>query len=143
MPALQQGAIDGSVAGIGPFVHLHFADAAKYVTETNQPAIFIILEISQKWYDSLPKDLQQIVDQDGAKVSKEINPVALKMYQDQRQAWVAQGGELISLPPGEQADLMKTLASVGEDVSQSKPALHDAYEIVADAAKRTRQSPSQ
>ena len=143
LPALQQGAIDGSVAGIGPFVHLHFADAAKYVTETNQPAIFIILEISQKWYDSLPKDLQQIVDQDGAKVSKEINPVALKMYQDQRQAWVAQGGELISLPPGEQADLMKTLASVGEDVSQSKPALHDAYEIVADAAKRTRQSPSQ
>ncbi len=143
LPALQQGAIDGSVAGIGPFVHLHFADAAKYVTETNQPAIFIILEISQKWYNSLPKDLQQIVDQDGAKVSKEINPVALKMYQDQRQAWVAQGGELISLPPGEQADLMKTLASVGEDVSQSKPALHDAYEIVADAAKRTRQSPSQ
>ena len=143
LPALQQGAIDGSVAGIGPFVHLHFADAAKYVTETNQPAIFIILEVSQKWYDSLPKDLQQIVDQDGAKVSKDINPVALKMYQDQRQAWVAQGGELISLPPGEQADLMKTLASVGEDVSQSKPALHEAYEIVTDAAKRTRQAPSQ
>ncbi len=143
LPALQQGAIDGSVAGIGPFVHLHFADAAKYVTETNQPAIFIILEVSQKWYDSLPKDLQQIVDQDGAKVSKDINPVALKMYQDQRQAWVAQGGELIRLPPGEQADLMKTLASVGEDVSQSKPALRDAYEIVADAAKRTRQAPSQ
>src|SRR5579863_2633251 len=143
LPALQQGAIDGSVAGIGPFVHLHFADAAKYVTETNQPAIFIILEVSQKWYDSLPKDLQQIVDQDGAKVSKDINPVALKMYQDQRQAWVAQGGELINLPPGEQADLMKTLASVGEDVSQSKPALHEAYEIVTDAAKRTRQAPSQ
>lgn len=143
LPALQQGAIDGSVAGIGPFVHLHFADAAKYVTETNQPAIFIILEVSQKWYDSLPKDLQQIVDRDGAKVSKDINPVASKMYQEQRQAWAAQGGELISLPPNEQAEMMKTLASVGEDVSQSKPALHDAYKIVADAAKRTRQAPSQ
>ena len=23
LPALQQGAIDGAVAGIGPFVHLH------------------------------------------------------------------------------------------------------------------------
>jgi TRAP-type C4-dicarboxylate transport system substrate-binding protein len=66
LPALQQGAIDGSVAGIGPFVHLHFVDAAKYVTETNTPAIFIILEVSQKWYDSLPKDLQEIVDNDGA-----------------------------------------------------------------------------
>jgi len=28
LPALQQGAIDGSVAGIGPFVHLHFCDNA-------------------------------------------------------------------------------------------------------------------
>src|ERR1700758_686940 len=42
LPALQQGAIDSSIAGIGPFVHLHFVDAAKYVTETNQPAIFLV-----------------------------------------------------------------------------------------------------
>ena len=39
--------------------------------------------------------------------------------------------------------MMQTLASVGEDVSKTKPALHDAYEIVTDAAKRTRQAPSQ
>jgi len=58
LPALQQGAIDGAIAGIGPFVHLHFGDDAKDTTETNSPAIFIILEVSQKWYDTLPKDLQ-------------------------------------------------------------------------------------
>jgi TRAP-type C4-dicarboxylate transport system substrate-binding protein len=143
LPALQQGAIDGSIAGIGPFVHLHFADAAKYITETNQPAIFIILEVSQKWYDALPTDLQQIVDRDGAAVSAAINPVALKMYQDQRKAWVDGGGELISLPRDEQATMMQMLASVGEDVSKAKPALHDAYEVVTDAAKRTRQAPTQ
>jgi TRAP-type C4-dicarboxylate transport system substrate-binding protein len=143
LPALQQGAIDSSVAGIGPFVHLHFNDAAKYITETNQPAIFIILEVSKKWYDSLPKDLQDIVDRDGAAVSTAINPVALKMDQDQRKAWVDGGGELISLPPDEQASMMKMLVSVGEDVSKSKPALHDAYAIVSDAAKRTRQAPTQ
>jgi hypothetical protein len=39
--------------------------------------------------------------------------------------------------------MMQSLASVGEDVSKSKPALHEAYEIVTDAAKRTRQAPSQ
>ena len=143
LPALQQGAIDGSVAGIGPFVHLHFVDAAKYVTETNQPAIFLILEVSQKWYDSLPKDLQEIVDRDGAAVSKSIEPVAVKMYQEQRKAWTDAGGELISLPREEQAELMRMLSSVGDDVSKPKPALHEAYEVVTDAAKRTRQAPSQ
>jgi TRAP-type C4-dicarboxylate transport system substrate-binding protein len=143
LPALQQGAIDGSIAGIGPFVHLHFVDAAKYVTETNSPAIFIILEVSQKWYDSLPKDLQEIVDRDGAAVSKSIEPIAVKMYQEQRKAWTDAGGELISLPREEQAEMMRMLSSVGDDVSKTKPAVREAYEVVTDAAKRTRQAPSQ
>jgi TRAP-type transport system periplasmic protein len=143
LPALQQGAIDGAVAGIGPFVHLHFGDAAKYITEANTPAIFIILEVSQKWYDTLPKDLQDIVDRDGAAVSKSINQTALTMYQEQRKAWIDAGGELISLPRDEQASMMASLSSVGEDVSKAKPALHEAYQIVTDAAKRTRQAPSQ
>jgi TRAP-type transport system periplasmic protein len=143
LPALQQGAIDGAVAGIGVFVNMHFNDAAKYVVETNQPAIFIMLEVSQKWYASLPKDLQRIVDRDGLSESLAINAPALNMYHEQRKAWVAAGGELISLPNDERAKMMGMLASVGEDVSREKPALHDAYEIVTDAAKRTRQAPSQ
>jgi TRAP-type transport system periplasmic protein len=142
LPALQQGAIDGAVAGIGVFVNMHFHDAAKYVVETNQPAIFIVLEISKKWYDSLPKDLQDVIDRDGRSESLAINAPALKMYNDQRKAWMANGGELISLPHDEQLEMMKMLSSVGQDVSKSKPELHDAYEIVAAAAKRTRQTPS-
>jgi TRAP-type C4-dicarboxylate transport system substrate-binding protein len=143
LPALQQGAIDGAIAGIGVFANMHFYDAAKYVTETNQPAIFIILEVSQKWYDSLPKDLQQVVDRDGLSESLAINASALKMYQEQRKSWIAAGGELISLPRDEQATMMEMLASVGEEVSKGKPALHAAYGIATDAAKRTRQAPSQ
>jgi TRAP-type C4-dicarboxylate transport system substrate-binding protein len=143
LPALQQGAIDGAIAGIGVFVNMHFHDAAKYVVETNQPAIFIALEVSQKWYNSLPKDLQQIVDQDGMSESRAINAPALKMYHDQRKAWVDAGGELISLPQSEQAEMMQMLASVGYDVSKSSPALREAYQVVSDAAQRTRQAPTQ
>jgi hypothetical protein len=65
------------------------------------------------------------------------------MYQDQRKAWVASGGELVSLPQNEQAEMMHMLASVGYDVSKSKPALREAYQTVTDAAQRTRQSASQ
>ena len=143
LPALQQGAIDAAVAGIGVFVNMHFNDAAKYVVETNQPAIFIICEVSQKWYDSLPRDLQEIVDKAGRAESLAINAPALKMYQDQRKTWVGGGGELISLPPDEQSEMMKMLGSVGADISRSNPALREAYAVVTDAAKRTRQAPSQ
>jgi hypothetical protein len=39
--------------------------------------------------------------------------------------------------------MMKTLASVGTDVSKHDPVLAAAYKIVADTAARTRQSPTQ
>jgi TRAP-type C4-dicarboxylate transport system substrate-binding protein len=138
LPALQQGAIDGAVTGIGPVTHMHFIDAVKYDTLTNQPAIFIIVEVNRKWYDSLPKDLQEIVDKDAAEQSLVINPFASDLRKKSEATWTSSGGELITLPPDEQAAMMKTLSSVGADVSKSKPALAAAYKVVTDASQRTR-----
>jgi len=143
LPAIQQGTIDGSIAGMGVFVNMHFYDAAKYITETDQPTIFIIVEVSKKWYDSLPKDLQEIIDRAGLSQSLAINEPARKMFAEQRKAWVANGGELIKLPPDEQSTMLGVLASVGEDVSKPKPALHEAYQEVVGAAQRARRSASQ
>jgi len=143
LPAIQQGAIDGAITGIGPIFNFHMIDAAKFVTATDQPAIFIIAEVNQKWYQSLPPDLQQIIDKDAAEQSVAINPFAVKLAKEAEDGWTAAGGELIKLPPDEQATFLKTLSSVGADVSSKNPALAAAYKIVADAAQRTKQSPSQ
>src|SRR5579864_4831213 len=142
LPALQQGAIDGADAALNVYVPMHFVDAAKYVTETNQPAIFIIMEVNQKWYDSLPGELQNIVSQGAAAGSVKINPGGTAVRETMRKAWVDQGGELIQLPANEQSEMMNLLASVGEDVSKGNPELHQAYENVVDAAKRAQQPPS-
>jgi TRAP-type C4-dicarboxylate transport system substrate-binding protein len=115
---------------------MHFQDAAKYVTETNQPSISLIVEVSWKWYDSLPKDLQQIVDRDATAESMAINSLAIALEEKARKGWVENGGELIGLPPGEHSAMMETLGSVGKDVSKTKPQLSAAYEVAADAAKR-------
>jgi TRAP-type C4-dicarboxylate transport system substrate-binding protein len=138
LPALQQGAIDGALAGMTVYTNFKYQDAAKYVTETGQPTVFIIVEVSKKWYDSLPPDLQQIVDRDGATESIAIDPQATAIYEGARKGWTAGGGELISLPADEQASMMATLASVGEDVSKAKPALREAYQAVIAGAQRTR-----
>jgi TRAP-type C4-dicarboxylate transport system substrate-binding protein len=143
LPALQQGAIDGAVAGVGPFVHLHFIDASKYITMINQPAIFLVAEVNKKWYDSLPPDLQQIIDKDAAEQSVAIQSVATDLRKKSEAAWLAAGGEQINLPPDEQAAMLKTLSSVGTDVSKSNPELAAAYKIVTDAAARTQQAVNQ
>ena len=143
LPAIQQGAIDGADTGIGPIANFHMVDAAKYVTETGQPAIFIIAEVNKKWFDSLPKDLQQIIAKDAKAESLAINTFAAQSVKDSEAKFTAGGGELIKLPPGDQATLMKTIAGVAPDVSSKNPALAAAYRIVADAAARTRQLPMQ
>jgi TRAP-type C4-dicarboxylate transport system substrate-binding protein len=139
LPALQQGAIDGALAALTVYTPMGYQDAAKYVTETGQPSIFIIVEISKKWHDALPADLQQIVDKAAARESVAINPWAVELNGRVRKGWLDKGGELISLSGTEQSALMETLTSVGEDVSKSKPELNAAYKVVTEAAARTRQ----
>ena len=72
-----------------------------------------------------------------------INPFAVKSLNDDFTSWTGAGGELISLPPAEKTAMMRTLANVAPDVSNKDPNLAAAYKIVADAAARSRQAPSQ
>ena len=138
LPALQQGAIDGAISALKNFVAMHFSDTSKYVTEIGQPAIFTVIEISKKWYDTLPPDLQQIVDKDGDTESIAVAPQALEITNGARKDWVASGGELISFPRDEQASMLKTLVSSGEEVAKAKPELSAAYQLILEAAQRTR-----
>jgi C4-dicarboxylate-binding protein DctP len=138
LPALQDNALDGAVSSIAVFSAMHYEKAAKYVTETGQPAIFGIAELSKKWYDSLPTDLQQIVDKDAASEATAINPQAIEINDRARKAWMNGGGELISLPADEQSAMLETLASVGEDVSKTKPQLSAAYLVATEAAQSRR-----
>ncbi|MGA2941698.1 MAG: hypothetical protein ABSE50_06645 [Xanthobacteraceae bacterium] len=108
------------------------------MTEIGQPAIFTVIEISKKWYDTLPPDLQQIVDKDGDVESVAVAPQALEITNEARKDWMASGGELISFPPDEQASMLKTLVSSGEEVAKAKPELNAAYQLMIEAAQRTR-----
>ena len=134
VPALQQGAIDGAVGGIVVWTPMHFNDAAKYVTETGQPAVFVAVEISKCWYQSLPADLQKVVDGDAAAGQAAIGPNANEIVGKSRKGWTDAGGELISLPADEQAEMMKTFFAADEEVAKAKPAIEAAYKIVTDGA---------
>ena len=138
VPAMQQGTIDGAVGGIVVWTPMHFSDAAKYVTETGQPAVFVMAEVNKAWYEALPPDLQKIIDADAAAQQKAIAPVAEQVVANARKGWTANGGELLDLPADEQAQLMTTFADTVAQVAKEKPALYDAYKVVSDAAQRVK-----
>ncbi len=138
MPALQQGALDAAIAGVQLLSGLHFYDASKFITMTNHGSIFYAVEISKKWYDTLPPDLQQIVDKDAASVARGFDPQALAIEAAAIKTWTDNGGELINLPADDQAQMLQTMGSVGAEISKDKPAVAEAYKVVTDAVQRAR-----
>jgi TRAP-type transport system periplasmic protein len=138
LPALHDNVVDGAIAATSVFVTMHYQEAAKYVTEIGQPAIFGVAALSKKWHDGLPADLQGIVDQAAASVSVKINPWIVEFNAEARQHWISAGGELISLPAEEQSRMVSALASVGKDISAAKPELYAAYHVIIDAAQRNQ-----
>jgi len=138
LPALQQGTIDGAVAGTVIYSAMHYQDAAKYVTDIGQPVAYGIATVSKKWYDALPPDLQKIVDDDAAKANVQVNPETVDIIAHANKTWTDGGGELISLPPDEHATMLKTLASGAEAVVKTKPVLEGPYKIMVAGAQRIK-----
>jgi TRAP-type transport system periplasmic protein len=138
IPALQQGAIDGSLTTITQYTTLHYIDAAKYVVQTDQPYVTSIAVLSKKWVDGLPPDLQKIVRDDAAKVSKDIVPFINDFFDGQAKIWKDQGGSLTRLPAADQAAMIAKISSIADDLSASKPDLNAAVKVVFAAAARNK-----
>jgi TRAP-type C4-dicarboxylate transport system substrate-binding protein len=138
LPAIQQGAIDGALATMSIYTTMHYRDAAKYIVETGQPWISVMVVLSKKWLDGLPDDLQRIVRDDAAAVSTQIVPFVNEFFATQRKAWTDAGGELISLPPVEQEVMLTKISSVGDDLSKNKPDLNNAIKLVFESAARNK-----
>ena len=138
LPALQQGALDGSLTTMTQYTTLHYIDAAKYVTETDQPYVTSIAVLSKKWLDGLSPDLQKIVRDDATKVSADIVAFIVQFFDAQRKIWIDSGGEVTRLPVEDQADMISRISNIGVDLSASKPELRAAVEAVFASAARNK-----
>jgi TRAP-type C4-dicarboxylate transport system substrate-binding protein len=138
LPALQQGTIDGALATMAVYATMHYQDTAKYVVQTGQPYVNPIAVMNRKWLEALPADLQRVVRDDAATVSKEIIPFSDDFFAAQRKAWTDAGGELIGLPADELATLNAKIASIGVDLSKDNPDLNRAVKLVFESAARNK-----
>jgi TRAP-type transport system periplasmic protein len=138
LPALQQGAIDGSLTTMTQYTTLHYIDAAKYVVETDQPYVTSITVLSKKWVDGLPADLQKIVRDDATKTSADIVPFVDQFFDAQRDLWKNAGGSAIHLPEADQAAMLAKISGIAEDLSASKPDLNAAVKAIFAAAAKNK-----
>jgi TRAP-type C4-dicarboxylate transport system substrate-binding protein len=137
LPALQQGAIDGAMTDLPVFTSLRYADAAKYVYESNQSMLFSIAVMSKTWYDALAPDLQKIVSDDGIKVAKDLGPWIAQFNEDQHKLWAQQGGQIITPSTSVRAAITAKMATISADVLKDKPAVKAMVDLANAAAART------
>ena len=123
LPALQQGAVDGAYGAVSVFNALKYFDAAKYMLETRQAYFYSVAMLSKKWLDKLPPDLQSQVLLTSKQVASEVIPWTVDFLDQQRKAWVANGGEMIYLPDSEFKELMQKTRPVGDDLVKERPDL--------------------
>jgi TRAP-type C4-dicarboxylate transport system substrate-binding protein len=137
-PALQRGAIDGNRTGITIFTTFKYYDILKTVTETHDAMVTSIALVSKVWYDKLPADLQKVLVEEGEAVQKELFDWTVDFNEKGRKLWVEKGGELITLPPADQAEMMKRLSTVGDEVVASQPRVKEVYDLMVQTATAKR-----
>lgn len=138
MPALQSGNIDGMLAGIPVLTAMKFYDAAKAVTEIHPSIVVSTIVVNRKWFDSLPADLQRAIVDAGAAVDKGSYEIAAGIVDRTSKGWAAAGGQLLRLPPAEQAKMMADLKTLGSELLSKNPAVKAEYAELLKAVDRTK-----
>jgi TRAP-type transport system periplasmic protein len=138
LPALQQGTIDSALGNLGIFTAFRYYDTAKYMNETGHAFVFILAVVSKRWLDTLPPDLQAMVLATAQEAGAEVNPWAIDFLTRQRKTWVEKGGELDALSPGDKAEMMAKIGTVGDDIINTKPRLKPLWDQLRAAVKRTQ-----
>ncbi len=136
--ALQNGTVDGMLAGMPVLTPMKFYDVAKHVTEIHPSIVTSIQVVNKKWFDGLPPDLQAAMLEAGARVDKEAFTFAAALIDKANSDWRANGGQLLKLPSGEQAKLMADLKAIGTQLLSTNPPIKAEYDELLRVAERTR-----
>lgn len=136
MPALQQGAIDGTVSAISTSAAFKYYDAAKYYAPLNISILAVVIVVSKQWYDALPADLQRIVMDDGHAVSHDIYPYTISFLKSASATWVSSGGVMAEFTPAQLRAVHELESHVAADVLSDKPQVKQMYDLAVKVARK-------
>ena len=136
--ALQNGTVDGMLAGMPVLTPMKFYDVAKNVTEIHPSIVTSIQVVNKKWFEGLPSEVQAAMLAAGERVDQEAFSFATALVDKANKDWQANGGQLLRLPEAEQAKLMADLKAIGTQLLSANPAIKTEYDELLKVAERTR-----
>jgi TRAP-type C4-dicarboxylate transport system substrate-binding protein len=123
IPQLQSGGIDGMLAGMPILTAFKYYDVAKYVTDLNFAHIVSVNIVNESWFKSQSKDVQEAIRAAGREAEQQAFPWGVENVKKSNAAWKANGGEIITLAPAEQAAMMQSFVALGARIVEQNPAV--------------------
>jgi len=135
--SLQNGVIDGTMSGMSIYTNFNLQNVGKTLLETHDTLLVSYGALSKAWLDKLPPDLSKIIVEEARKLQPWARQTAVDEVAALRKVWTEQrGGEIVTLPPAEQAELEKRLKPIGAEVTKSDPSLKAFYDKIQEIAKK-------
>jgi TRAP-type C4-dicarboxylate transport system substrate-binding protein len=128
--SLQNGVIDGTMSGISIYTNFNLQNIGKTLLETHDTLLVSFGALSKPWLDKMPPDLSKIVVDEARKLQPWSRQTGVDEVAELCQKWIDRGGEIVTLPPADQAELEKRLKPIGAEVTKDDPVLKAFYERV-------------
>jgi C4-dicarboxylate-binding protein DctP len=138
LPALQNGAIDGSLAGTTVFTAFKYYDVVK--ARTRIPSSFIAVGVltNRNFMASLGREREAIVREEAAKADAVVTSWGVEDVARSQKIWEKEGGQNITLSAGDRKKFLDTVNRVTLPILTSTPQLKDDYEAFLTAARKYR-----
>lgn len=136
--ALQQGTVDGMRTGLSVFTSIKVYEVVKYATTTHEAMIPEVMMVSKAWFDRQPDDIKKIIVEEAAGMERHLFDWTSRQQIEAEKIWKEKGGEIIRLSESDRKEMMQQLAQVAEQVLGEKPTDKKMFEMLKQAAERTR-----
>ncbi|WP_003544138.1 TRAP transporter substrate-binding protein [Desulfotomaculum nigrificans] len=116
--ALQQGVVDGQENAYNTVASSSFFEVQKYVAETNHMWGSYAILVSEKWWQGLPKDVQEAIAQAAKEASKEQRKIFREKTAQSKQTCIDKG---MQVTQPDLTEFVKAVQPVYDDMFKQHP----------------------
>lgn len=136
LPAIQNGVVDGTIAGLPVFTIFHYYDVAKDLTVLPESYLIVTAVASQYFLDSIGEDLAGKVRTAAREALSDANAWNLKAVEGVQGVWQKNGGTIVTLSPADKHAYLAAVSDTLPAAYSQNPALENEVAFLKSAAAR-------
>jgi TRAP-type C4-dicarboxylate transport system substrate-binding protein len=136
LPAMQNGVVDGLIAGLPVFTTGRYYDVAKDLTILPSSYLVVTAVASQTFMDSIGEDLAGKVRTAAREALVDSNSWNLAAVDGVQGVWMENGGKVVELSAADQAAFLEAVANTLPTAKEQNPELEGEIDFLRSVAAR-------